>query len=154
MIKYKNGNKETIDANSIAAQSGNVSHILRMSGSKMYIDDRRVKKQEFKDELFLAPDAEKLYKNANTAQAMSIVAGLPGGYILGWQLANVVLGNKVNLPMTAIGVGLTVTSIVLSTTSNNLKHKSVSVYNSYYKKSSVSIDFGLNSGGVGFAVKF
>jgi hypothetical protein len=154
-IKYKNGTNDTLTGSERSAPQGEYAYgHLRVSGRKMYLNGTRISRQEFEEELYMVPRAEQEYRYAMTNNTVGVIFALPAGYLLGWQLANAILGKKVSLPFTALGAGLFITSIVLDNAGKSRILSAVSIYNDHHVKRSVKIDFGLNSGGIGFAMKF
>jgi hypothetical protein len=154
-IKYKNGTNDTLTGGDKIPSGGRYAYShLRISGRKMYLNGTRISRQEFEQELSMVPRAEQEYRYAMTNNTVGIIFALPAGYLLGWQFANAILDKNVSLPLTALGAGLFVTSIVLDNACKNRTLSAVSIYNDHHVKRTVKIDFGLNSSGIGFAMKF
>lgn len=152
MIKYQNGKREIF--NDISA-AGFENKMLSISGSKFYLDGLQINRTAFLDELSQVPEADHCYRNGNAAEVWSVIAAFPGGFIFGWQLVNISRGRKINVPLTAIGGGLLITSVSLGSYSRRLRARAISVYNNKQgKKSAVTIGFGVNSGCIGLAMRF
>ena len=89
-------------------------------------------------------------KAGNEQQVASNLFGLPGGFLLGYEFANIILGEKFNGITASIGVGLTMVSVLFSKASKKNYQSAINKV-----KNSQLIGFGATqSGNIGMYVDF
>jgi len=103
------------------------------------------------------PDAYKEMKIAKGNLDAGNVFGFAGGYMVGWPIGTAIAGGEPNWALAAIGAGLIIISIPLSTGYTKHAKNAVSIYNSGLKQSridKVKSYLGFTSNGFGIVMKF
>jgi hypothetical protein len=103
------------------------------------------------------PEAYAEMKMANSNYVASLFFQIPGGFLIGYPIGTAIGGGEPNWTMAAIGAGLVIVAIPLVSGYNRHATKSVRIYNTALKPSSMpalSMSFGPTANGIGFRVKF
>ncbi|MCB0515634.1 MAG: hypothetical protein R2798_06550 [Chitinophagales bacterium] len=130
--------------------------IVQKSGGKYkFIQNNTIlKNNELARILASNPESSDLFYEAKTAKGAGLFLGVPGGFIVGYEVVNL-FRNNANRDMLAIGLCLSVVSMMFTTSSNKKFLKAVDAYNdslsssSFYKPKPVFKVFaGVNSLGL------
>ncbi|MFC2152716.1 hypothetical protein ACFLSE_09320 [Bacteroidota bacterium] len=103
------------------------------------------------------PEAYQEMKIAKSNYAAANVLSFTGGFMVGWQLANVMTGKEVEYSFLGIGGGLIGISIIVSQSYSNHARKAVGIYNSSLTQTSmkkVDFNFGFTRTGIGITMNF
>ncbi len=125
-------------------------------GYKFYQDDERL---NFNQLPHIMEDDQGAYylinKARNNITIASIISGT-GGFLIGWQLGNALFGGEPNWTLAAIGGGLIVISIPISSKSYKQSLEAVKMYNSGLSTSirKPVMMVGMTENGVGIRLKF
>lgn len=100
---------------------------------------------------------ELITKSKNKHVLSSIISGA-GGFLIGLQIANVIIGGDPNWSVVAAGGGLMVLSIPIFARSNKLSLQAVEIYNSrlseVHGQRNPQLLFGMNQNGPGIRIVF
>lgn len=102
-------------------------------------------------------ESYNLIKSAQASNALSMVLGGAGGFLVGYQLGTVIGGGEPNLIVGGVGVGLIVLSIPISINAAQKTMQGVIIYNKHIQKLSYAppkLNFGFTQSGIGLVLKF
>lgn len=98
-------------------------------GLKYYQDDVRIKESQVQSSLKPFDEQYQLYMKSRKNQILGDVIQIPGGFMVGWQLGNLIVDRPVNTTSLLIGGGLSVIGIVVSSNAIKGKKRAISEYN-------------------------
>ncbi|MGE0562546.1 MAG: hypothetical protein AB7O47_12075 [Flavobacteriales bacterium] len=102
-------------------------------------------------------EALKEIQTAKINHEAAQLFGIPGGFMLGFPLGQVLVGGKPNMVILGIGAGLVLASIPFSVAYSKHAKKGVTIYNEGLKQSDlgrVDFNFGLTQHGIGLNMTF
>lgn len=101
-------------------------------------------------------EAYHLIKKAKNTNVVSSIISGTGVFLIGWQLATVLIGGEANWTMAAIGGGLVVISIPIYSKSYKQSLQAVNIYNAGLSASSRRLRFvaGTMPHGIGVKLEF
>lgn len=120
---------------------------------KYYQDGRRLRMQQLSNILSENKEASALYNKASTHYTLAQVAGIPGGFLVGWQLGRMLTGNKPNTTGLLVGLALEAIYIPLQHSYNKKSRKAVDLYNNELSEQTKEVGFILNANGIGLSIK-
>lgn len=102
-------------------------------------------------------EASMLIDKARSRQTLSAILSGAGGFLIGLQLANEIIGGEANWAMVAVGGGLIAISIPINASSNKLTIKAVNAFNSQlvvHKEWEKQLIVGVFHNGIGLRYLF
>ena len=125
-------------------------------GYKFYQKDARLNFNQLPYIMEGDQEAYLLIKKARNFNTISSIISGTGGFLLGWQLATVLVGGEANWTMVAIGGGLIAVSIPIYSKSHKQSLKAVDMYNAGLSVSSrrPRIVVGTMQHGIGVRLEF
>lgn len=104
-------------------------------------------------------EAYQLMKSAKSNYDLSMILGMAGGFMVGWPLGTSLGGGDPNWTLAAVGAGLIVISIPLSSKSIKTAKEAASKYNSGLQTISQrnykpQLEFASMKTGIGFRLTF
>lgn len=113
------------------------------------------------NELYLNNEAAYLEaKKVKRLENISMPFGLVGGFMIGWQLGNIIRKEPVNNKATSIGLGLSFVNILCSLSAMKARDTSLRLYNEgidkglYSQKERVKLDIKTNGASCGLYMTF
>ncbi|MDO4781729.1 MAG: hypothetical protein Q4A09_00755 [Capnocytophaga felis] len=105
------------------------------------------------------PEALQIMKQVNRTNNVNKVISFAGGALIGWDLGNLMVGNKPTWIPMGIGAVLTGISIKILSNTNKKSKQAIELYNSSLSKNTsyhFQSEFSLiaNESGVGLCIKF
>jgi hypothetical protein len=152
-VKYKNGEKEIFAKSTIEKENVSPNPTNNLSISKGYYKgDIEINKREFEQLLSTNQKAYKEYKHGKLGHILGLICVIPGGAMLGFSLGAGDLISKEDKNMLLLFGGLyTATGITLELLG---KHKIKNAIKTYNKSKELTLNFEINSNGVGLAMRF
>lgn len=145
-------------ANIVKAQvpSDSVLFQKKIFGYKFFQNDVRLNLNQLPYLMEENQEAYQLIKKAKSNNTIASIISGTGGFLIGLQLANTLIGGEPNWTLMAVGGGLVVITIPLYTKSFRQSFLAVQKYNEGLGVKSYAPVFhlGICSGGVGFKVNF
>lgn len=138
------------------SESDSVYIIKNFWGYKFYHQQERLNINQLPSLMEANPEAlDKSVKAKNRYVLSSIVSGA-GGFLIGLQLANTIIGGDPNWTMAAIGGGLVIVSIPIYSQSYKLSSTAVGIYNSQLHSFNPKPQFmlGISGNGLGLICVF
>ena len=125
-------------------------------GYKFYQMDARINFNQLPEIMKEDQQAYILVKKAKNKNTISSILGGAGGFIIGLQLANVIITGDPNWAVLAVGGGLVVISIPIFVKSNRQSLEAIDMYNSGLGISSHRLQWSLGTtkNGIGLTVGF
>lgn len=103
------------------------------------------------------PDAYHEMKIAKSNYTTANTLSFTGGFIVGWQLGNVLMQKEVNYYLFGLGGGLIGVSLLVSQSYSKHAKKAVEIYNNSLTQintKNINIQLGLTSSGLGIIMNF
>ena len=98
-------------------------------GLKYYQDEVRIKEGQVLTTLKPFNEQYQLFANSRKKQIWGDIIQIPGGFMVGWQLGNMIADRPTNTTLGIIGSGLIVVGTILSATGIKGKKKAISEFN-------------------------
>lgn len=103
--------------------------------------------------------AYKLIKEAQSSNTLATIIGSAGGFLVGWPLGSALGGGEANWTLAAVGAGLIVVGIPISSSVNKKAKSAVEIYNSSldtssYYEYSPKVNLIASGNGIGFSMTF
>lgn len=98
---------------------------------KYYADGVKISKSKF-DELFLRKDPALYYEfnSGRSSVEMGNVLGFAGGFMLGWNIGNLITGMSKKFTLGGAGLGLVVITIAIQSSGYKKMKQTIDIYNS------------------------
>lgn len=100
---------------------------------KYFRSERRLDIPEVSNYLQSNPEAYKYFKKSRTANTLSVIFGVVGGFFVGWELGNIIQGNPVDWQVMAPGLVLSGVGLAFDIGSKKSAKRSVHIYNAPYR---------------------
>jgi len=127
-------------------------------GYRYYHHDERLNINHLPALMYENAEAYELVTKAKNKQVLSSIVSGAGGFLIGLQLANLIIGGEANWTVAAVGGGLIVVSIPVFSRSNKLSRLAVEGYNSSLISSSdhrkTQLLLGMTQNGPGIQLVF
>lgn len=94
---------------------------------------------------------------AKSRYDLSLLVGIPGGFLIGWPIGTYIAGGTPSLRMASVGVALSVLSIAFNLSYNRHARTAAGYYNEGLKLvegAKTSVNLGLCNHGLGLTVRF
>lgn len=137
-------------------QSDSIYVAKSFLGYKFYQHDARVNMNTLPLLMQDNSEALRLTTKARKNNILSSIISGTGGFLIGWQLATAIVGGEPNWTMAAVGGGLIVVSIPITSRAFKQSLAGIDIYNSGLVESShrMILDFGLVQNGLGLKLVF
>jgi hypothetical protein len=126
-------------------------------GYKYYQGNFRINFNQLPEVMEYHADATMFIDKARNRHTLSAILSGAGGFLIGLQLANEIIGGEANWAMVAVGGGLIAISIPISASSNKLTIKAVDAYNRQLMSRTEwksQLSFGVSNNGIGLNFLF
>ncbi len=148
-----------LGAISAHAQTGSDSVYVAKSfwGNRFYHQGERLNINQLAPLLHENSEADILATKAKNKSVLSSILGGAGGFLIGLQLANAIIGGEPNWTVAAVGGGLVVVSIPIFSRSNQLSNQAVDIYNAQLvakRSAKPQLIFGMSRYGPGVKLHF
>ncbi|MGJ8685149.1 MAG: hypothetical protein ACSHWW_11025 [Nonlabens sp.] len=130
---------------------------VNVDGYKYRMGDNYLQNSELNDILVLNETAHRLFYDARQYRGISQVMGFAGGFLIGYQLGNLITGKEFNVLQGSIGAGLIGIAIPINIAQNKKIDRAVDIYNDGLSESStVPMELSLTTSGtgLGFSITF
>jgi hypothetical protein len=108
-------------------------HSSFMGMAKYYSSDRKLAPAEVREYMKVNPEAYKMFNKSRTFNAMSLVFGVVGGFMVGYELGGALAGRDVNWGIMGPGLALTGVSIGFDIGSKSSGKKAVRIFNERFR---------------------
>ena len=126
--------------------------------SKFYLKDQLLKPKDMVRMTQNIPEANAEALLARQSHTVAVVLGFTGGFILGWQVGQVISQNPAPWSITILGLGALVVSIPYNKGYHKHATNAAQIYNLDLQKSvgmeRAILDFGITSSGMGFQLTY
>lgn len=143
------------------SQNGEISIEKSAWGTKFYQNGKLLNYKGLQKAVSNNEEALAFAKKAGSNNTAAAFLTFPGGFLIGYPLGQAIGGGQPNWELAAIGAGLILVSIPLSSAANKNAKKSISIYNAslkdkviLQKKHKAQFNLGLTSNGVGVVMRF
>jgi hypothetical protein len=109
-------------------------HSSFMGVARYYSSDRKLAPAEVREYMKANTEAYKLFNKSRTLNTVSVVLGVVGGFMVGYELGASLGGNRdINWGVMGAGLGLTGVSIAFDIGSKSSGKKAVRLYNERFR---------------------
>jgi hypothetical protein len=135
------------------AQSDSIYIAKNFWGYKFYHQNERLNINQLPLLMEDNPEALDIMVKAKNRHVLSSIVSGAGGFLIGLQLANTIIGGEPNWTMAAIGGGLVIVSIPIYSKSYKLSSGAVNIHNSQLHASLPKSQLRFGISGSGFGMK-
>ena len=138
------------------SQSGDITYKKTFGGLKFYQHDQVLRPKQMLNKMSGNQEAQDYMKKAKTNYDVAQVLGGIGGFMVGWPIGTAIGSGEPNWTMAAIGGGIILLALPLSSGFNKNAKKAVEIYNNKEDASSrkMKFDFAIDKYGVGVVLRF
>lgn len=142
-------------ANQACAQYVDTIEVRKSWGVKYLRNDQPLKPKQLLNMMLVDPEAYAEMRIAKNNYNAGAVFGFAGGFLIGWEAGNAIVGREVNGATLAGGAGLILIGAIFNGAYNRHAQKAVSRYNVLFKSiPRKSTDFALRPCGAGLALQW
>jgi hypothetical protein len=127
-------------------------------GQQYFLDGKRLTVAQLAETMEGNSEAYSIINNARTANAISMLIGGAGSFMIGYPMGTAAAGGDPNWLLAGIGAGLVAISIPINQKFNKQSRSAIDLYNEGLKKDTGSNGVGLFLGftetGIGFRLYF